>query len=658
MEESSHDILYKTYNDSIVFSVSLQTIQDFQFLNIPWLVNLFSGIKNNISEDSEYTLCLIINPYEPGIGVSCDNIQKQLLSFLSIAKQYIKIKNVDVIFNETSTFEYEGTDFDVHYLRFQVLLVGLGYKLLQEFSNFTLGPTPTPSGKILYMPGKIQKLHRIIPFYEIVLPNIDNFIYTLSDDRSWTLDHGDHLDVFYKEINEHYGHEIFKDVDSFKLFLKTHKNVYKKEKYVEMPDQFPYEISENISLELVSPTYFGKSSTFYVEPEYSATDKNFLVSEKIFRPIILGIPFFPIYYNDNMNLYLENLYGFETYAKYFRDDLYPLDDDGRYVYRETKKNQSRIEDFINKQKTDIKSIDRLFDIAQSNKEMFWFLFNQQLKIINNKFNYLPTEDIELYRLFRTRPDDRLINASKHNIKQHSNISVQKKKTKKLILLGDSWGVNPNLDESKPWSDELLHKHISFNLQNKLNEYGIEVINLSINGSSNIEQLECLDRQISRLIDVEWVVWLHTELSRDGTILSNKPYKIEEELKNISGIIYSKFFKLVNEFNAKSIVIGCCSPVQNDIYLYGTPTYVEEDFKSRILQMEVPKTQMWSKTGIKYIENSNDTEIEKAKLLEQTISVLDILRESENFPDGAHLGPKGNDVLTNLIIYNILRNSEA
>ena len=79
----------------------------------------------------------------------------------------------------------------------------------------------------------------------------------------------------------------------------------------------------------------------------------------------------------------------------------------------------------------------------------------------------------------------------------------------IVIWGDSWG-QPNW--AKPQSGFTAEGHTA----NRLRRLGYEVENLSENGHGNITSIQ---RQSH--IKPDWVIWFHTELTRDFPIFKKE-----------------------------------------------------------------------------------------------------------------------------------------
>ena len=215
----------------------------------------------------------------------------------------------------------------------------------------------------------------------------------------------------------------------------------------------------------------------------------------------------------------------------------------------------------------------------------------------------------------------------------------------ILLTGCSFGVPNYFGPPGPPPEH----HIEFLLK----ELGYNVYNCSLNGGSNLDALDRLEKYLqgdlirhpaytdkflkleTHLSCIDWVIWFHTEILRDY-IRHSKGIYLDQAIDNLSNLIYSKMLYLKNKFQFKLAIIGGCSPIRKNLYKYVQPEFVIEDWKSDIVGIKLPEVQ--SLYALSAIEISPDSLEYKNNLLSKHKIILDKLQDSKHFfPDNIHPG---------------------
>ena len=218
----------------------------------------------------------------------------------------------------------------------------------------------------------------------------------------------------------------------------------------------------------------------------------------------------------------------------------------------------------------------------------------------------------------------------------------------ILITGCSYGVPDYYGSSGLDKDS----HTEFLLKN----LGYTVYNCSINGGSNLYAT----RRVTQFIKgtpilhpaggpiygyqtivlenintkIDWIVWFHTAILRD---YSKQWYNIPIDiaLEKLANIAYQRMLDLVNNLKCKIAVIGGAAPIDKRMFNYIKPDFIIEDWKSEILNEILPYDQALG--AMSAIENSPNTLESKNSMLSTHEFILDKLRQSEHFPDGAHPG---------------------
>jgi hypothetical protein len=207
----------------------------------------------------------------------------------------------------------------------------------------------------------------------------------------------------------------------------------------------------------------------------------------------------------------------------------------------------------------------------------------------------------------------------------------------ILILGCSFGV-PNYGGS---GTGLQEHHTEFLLLDR----GHVVHNCSQNAGSNLNTLERANRYLSGLPIVhpaceignankyqnqfiecknieplDLIIWFHTELSRDG---------------RYANTVYSKFAEFFSTHNAKVAVIGGAGDVLPEFLTMYTPDFFIPSWRRLILGKDVPLSNTLS--DARSIDNSTLPLIEKLKIVEDNLTLIELVNQSPHFFDGCHPG---------------------
>lgn len=134
--------------------------------------------------------------------------------------------------------------------------------------------------------------------------------------------------------------------------------------------------------------------------------------------------------------------------------------------------------------------------------------------------------------------------------------------------------------------------------------------------------------LSESFEVDWIVWFHTELTRDCT--PSMP------LTKIIESTYTQYFDFAKSLGAKLAVIGGAGPIHPTLFDYGSPDFCIPSWFNEILQLDLPQIQTLSQLDM--IEKMQHIGVEdKLKILEQHSIIRTALENSEDFPDNYHPG---------------------
>jgi len=192
----------------------------------------------------------------------------------------------------------------------------------------------------------------------------------------------------------------------------------------------------------------------------------------------------------------------------------------------------------------------------------------------------------------------------------------------ILILGCSFGVPDNGCPAE------MHT------ENQLRLLGHNVYNCARSGASNMESLTLGKKFVEENteINIDWVVWFHTELIREYESKANIKYDFER----MAQITYTSYFNFVNSINSKVAIIGGAAPVYYSLFNYIKPDFCIPYWFEEILNLQLPETQMLSRLEIiKKLQCVGPDQ--KLAILEQHEEILNALYASEDFPDNYHVG---------------------
>jgi len=211
----------------------------------------------------------------------------------------------------------------------------------------------------------------------------------------------------------------------------------------------------------------------------------------------------------------------------------------------------------------------------------------------------------------------------------------------IVIIGDSWGV-PN-HGGPPGAPADSHTEIL------LRNLGYNLINFSENGDSNDNALTRAHNYVNQGNPVDWIIWFHSEMIRERHLFNPyEPYRINEAIQQISEYVYRKFEALRVKTQAKTIVIGSQAPVLDTFSEYAFSDYIIKDWRSDICGRQLPMVQSLGQIDLVESTANLATLEEKLDLLTKHKIILDAMKESSDFPDGAHPGIDPHKKLTQYI----------
>ena len=246
----------------------------------------------------------------------------------------------------------------------------------------------------------------------------------------------------------------------------------------------------------------------------------------------------------------------------------------------------------------------------------------------------------------------------------------------ILILGCSVGVpnyaycvipkNPTRQRwTAPRNTTPTDAHIEFLLR----ERGYNVVNSSQNNSSNLNSLDRaqkllageavahprhdpdgVDRDTIKLEhlpeNIDWVIWLHTELARDASDAELARYPIKKLLDNTAEIVYSEYAQFIQELGARVVVIGGAGDVLPSLYRYIQPDFCIPSWRSYIFKESLPSMNFLSR--LKKFNLIADTTENKMLMLQQQEIVRAKLAASDFFPDNNHPGEVPHRELAGLL----------
>jgi hypothetical protein len=154
--------------------------------------------------------------------------------------------------------------------------------------------------------------------------------------------------------------------------------------------------------------------------------------------------------------------------------------------------------------------------------------------------------------------------------------------------------------------------------------------------------------------VDWIVWFHTELARESLASSElardlrDPKRPRMTIDQVSCVVYSQYFDFVKSLEAKLAVIGGAGPVHPTLYKFGNPEFCIDSWINKILNLDLPQIQTLSRPEMINQLNNNGKFDQKLKVIDQHLTILKALEDSEDFPDNYHPGGRPHRELANLL----------
>jgi hypothetical protein len=227
----------------------------------------------------------------------------------------------------------------------------------------------------------------------------------------------------------------------------------------------------------------------------------------------------------------------------------------------------------------------------------------------------------------------------------------------ILILGCSFGVETGQPHTETFLKNLGHSvyNCSQNAGSNINSFDRARSFLSGNPIAHPRTVAHTNKhtdhnrtvaetiQLDHQIEVDWIIWFHTELVRD-----NIGPKIHNDFTGIANYVYSEFRKLKEDLNAKVAVIGGAGPIHPDFFKYVVPDFCITSWFNDILQLDVPQIQTLSNPKSIEIMNSIGT-AKKIELLDQHLTIKKLLEDSPDFPDNYHPGERPHRELVNQLI---------
>lgn len=216
----------------------------------------------------------------------------------------------------------------------------------------------------------------------------------------------------------------------------------------------------------------------------------------------------------------------------------------------------------------------------------------------------------------------------------------------VLILGCSFGVPNYFGPPSPPPED----HTEFILRS----LGHNVINCAKNGGSNLDSLKrARDFLAGRSVahpahrnqfvqgianqPIDWIVWFHTELYRDFSVLPNKTNLYEHDSSALADVTYQAYKEFQNAIGAKLAVIGGAGDLHQCFDRYFTPNFVIRSWRSEILGTDIISSNtLWQQ---EYFDHSKDSVEQKLIHLESNLDLLDLMHASSDFPDNCHPGTR-------------------
>jgi hypothetical protein len=214
----------------------------------------------------------------------------------------------------------------------------------------------------------------------------------------------------------------------------------------------------------------------------------------------------------------------------------------------------------------------------------------------------------------------------------------------IIIMGDSWG-EPNWRRPQPGFTPQGHT------ANLLAQRGYTVFNYSESGRGNMTSWLKLQKNPPPRAD--HIIWFHTEIVRDMS--NDYTGLLNEQLDLGAEQIYRRIQGIQQQYveAADLIVIEGQSQVHQPHFdRYFPQRRLIADWRAELLaQDSLPYTPLLAQIcgeGDAFARWTDSSEV-KQQMLTDTERVLDLMRDSELFPDNAHPGDLAHEQLTNRLI---------
>lgn len=224
----------------------------------------------------------------------------------------------------------------------------------------------------------------------------------------------------------------------------------------------------------------------------------------------------------------------------------------------------------------------------------------------------------------------------------------------ILILGCSWAV-PNYFGGE---GDLPETHTEMLLKT----LGHQVYNCAINGGSNMQSLNraraCIRGepiqhpayktkiiQYTTPITIDLLVWFHTDLGRDTSIVNNIDCSIDQQLSKICNLVYKDYANFINELQCKVAIIGGCSDIHQSLYKYIQPNFCLPSWQKKLINA--------SSMGFRFnlVKNPTKKDIE---FLDNAKLVISLMKKSKLFPDNCHPGGIAHKELVDILsnVFNL------
>ena len=203
----------------------------------------------------------------------------------------------------------------------------------------------------------------------------------------------------------------------------------------------------------------------------------------------------------------------------------------------------------------------------------------------------------------------------------------------IVIIGDSWGV--------PRPDPHYAHRQQQHTQGLLLAQGHRVTAFAQDGSTNHTQLV---QALKSGIAPDWIIWFHTELTRDfGLARELDTYTLEGVLEHLARATYPLWSDLAARATQGTIVIGGQAPVHPVIHSMGGADLIIQDWRSNILGVDLPVHSLCQPEIIDSDRCINPMK-QKAQIIDDHSRLLNLMQKSPLFPDDCHPGPESYQML--------------